>query len=256
MLGTERADDERRVLRFDAVPSTQDVIRAEGRSGAPAGTVAIAAHQTAGRGRRGRTWVDPAHGMLMLSYLARPSRDAAETSALALVAGIAVAESLPCATRIRWPNDIVVDEGKVAGILVEGADGPGGRFAIIGIGINVNVPADALPPTDRLPAASVLTASGRVTDIPALETALLSALDRAIGEFDAAGFPALQPRFAARDDLLHRPLVVRTPEGRFDVHGAGVDERGRLLVRDADGRTRSFASADVERVAARDDATR
>ena len=257
MLGSERVDGAgRRVLRFEAVPSTQDVIREEARAGAPAGTVAIAAHQTAGRGRRGRTWLDPARGMLMLSYLARPTRPAAEVSALALVAGLAVAESLPCPTRLRWPNDIVVDLGKVAGILLEGAAAPTGRFAIIGIGINVNVPAEDLPPTDRLPAASILTASGATTDIRALEIELLNALDRAIGTFDAHGFAALRARFEALDDLIGRRLVVRTPNGPIEGHGAGVDDQGRLRVRDDAGTIHVLASAEVERVAATDDATR
>jgi BirA family biotin operon repressor/biotin-[acetyl-CoA-carboxylase] ligase len=256
VAGTDCVDGaDRRILRFETVPSTQDVIREEARRGAEAGTVAIAEHQTAGRGRRGRTWRDPARGMLMLSYLARPTRPVAETGAIALVAGLVVAETLPGSMRIRWPNDIIGRYGKVAGVLIEGVQSDHGPFAIIGIGINVNVPPVDLPPTDRLPASSVLVETGEPTELAILEADLLRRLDAALGAFDQDGFAALLSRYADRDELNGRPLIVRTAEGTLAGAGAGVDEHGRLLLRATDGTRHALISAEVERVAAADDPT-
>ena len=131
--------------------------------------------------RRGRTWSDPPGKALMFSYLARPTRALAELSSLSLVVGIAVAESLPLPTQLRWPNDLVVAGGKVAGILVElvtPATGP--PFAIIGIGINANLTRDELPPTDRLPATSLLVEGGVEIDRIALLESLAARLDAAL----------------------------------------------------------------------------
>jgi BirA family biotin operon repressor/biotin-[acetyl-CoA-carboxylase] ligase len=109
------------------------VIRDAALAGAPAGSIASADHQTAGRGRRGRTWTDAPATAVMLSYLARPRRPVAELAALPLVAGVAVCDALPAPVRLRWPNDVVVDGRKLAGILVETS--ANGR-AIFGIGVN------------------------------------------------------------------------------------------------------------------------
>lgn len=241
------APAERRILRFDAIPSTQDVIRAEGLDGAPAGTIAVARHQTAGRGRRGRTWSDPGDGMLMLSYLARPPHRAEALAPLPLVAGIAVVDALPVAARLHWPNDVVIDGAKVAGILVEGI-AAADPFAIIGIGINANVPPEALPPTDRLPAGSLLGATGTPIDLVALETRLLDGLDAVLADFAAHGFAALHARYAAIDALHGNRVLLRTPSGSLEGTVRGVDAEGRLLLEDAHGAVAALTSAEVERV--------
>ena len=230
-------------------PSTQDIVRDEALAGAPAGTVAVTDHQTAGRGRRGRTWASPPGKALMFSYLARPTRPLAELGPLALVVGVAVAERLPVPTRLRWPNDLVIGGGKTGGILVELVTPPSGDpFAIVGIGINANLTADELPPTDRLPATSLLVEGGTEVDRPALLVELAQGLDDALALFDAEGFAPFLPRFAALDGLAGEAIVLRVGERDVAGRATGVDAAGRLLLDAGDGAVSAYAAGEVERV--------
>lgn len=236
--------DGRIAITRASCPSTQDIVRAQGLGGAPAGTIAVTDHQTAGRGRRGRTWVDPPGRALMFSYLARPRRPLETLAPLPLVVGVSLAETLPLEPALRWPNDLVLRGGKLGGILVELVTPPEGEpFAVIGIGINANLAADELPPTDRLPATSLLVAGGAPVDRAALLDRLLLALDRDLALFDAEGLEPFVPRFAAVDALRGRTITLRLGTG--EVHGVaeGIDATGRLLV---DGTP--HAAGEVERV--------
>ena len=236
--------DGRHVITRVSCPSTQDLVRDEALAGAPAGTIAVTDHQTAGRGRRGRVWIDPPGKSLMLSYLARPTRPLAELAPLALVIGITLAETLPCAPRLRWPNDLVIAEAKVAGILVElVTPDVGAPFAVVGIGINANLSPDELPPTDRLPATSLLIAGGSPVDRSALLDALLPALDAALETFNASGFAAFTARYAAVDALAGRRITLRLGEREVTGIADGPDATGRLRVAGE-----AFAAGEVERV--------
>ena len=237
-------DDDRILIALDACPSTQDVVREQALQGAPAGTVCTAEHQTAGRGRRGRTWTETPGTALMFSYLARPARPPAELGPLSLVVGISLAETLPLGPRLRWPNDLVLGDRKLGGILVELATPPDAApFAVIGVGINANLTAEQLPPTDRLPATSLLVEGGAPVDRTALRERLLGALDRDLAAFDRDGFGAFAARWAALDQLAGRELELRLPDGVVAGRCEGVDGDGRLLL---DGR--AYAAGEVERV--------
>jgi len=237
-------DDDRILIALDACPSTQDVVREQALQGAPAGTVCTAEHQTAGRGRRGRTWTETPGTALMFSYLARPARPPAELGPLSLVVGISLAETLPLGPRLRWPNDLVLGDRKLGGILVELATPPDAApFAVIGVGINANLTAEQLPPTDRLPATSLLVEGGAPVDRTALRERLLGALDRDLAAFDRDGFGAFAARWVALDQLAGRELELRLPDGVVAGRCEGVDGDGRLLL---DGR--AYAAGEVERV--------
>jgi len=237
-------DDDRILIALDACPSTQDVVREQALQGAPAGTVCTAEHQTAGRGRRGRTWTETPGTALMFSYLARPARPPAELGPLSLVVGISLAETLPLGPRLRWPNDLVLGDRKLGGILVELATPPDAApFAVIGVGINANLTAEQLPPTDRLPATSLRVEGGEPVDRAALRGRLLTALDRDLATFDAEGFGPFAARWAALDQLAGRDLELRLPDGVVAGRCEGVDGDGRLLL---DGR--AYAAGEVERV--------
>ncbi len=237
-------DDDRILIALDACPSTQDVVREQALQGAPAGTVCTAEHQTAGRGRRGRTWTETPGTALMFSYLARPARPPAELGPLSLVVGISLAETLPLGPRLRWPNDLVLGDRKLGGILVELATPPDAApFAVIGVGINANLTAEQLPPTDRLPATSLLVEGGAPVDRTALRERLLGALDRDLAAFDRDGFGAFAARWAALDQLAGRELELRLPDGVVAGRCGGVDGDGRLLVGE-----RAYAAGEVERV--------
>lgn len=230
-------------------PSTQDIVRAAAGTLGPEGFVAVADQQTAGRGRRGRTWASQPGQCLMFSLLLRPDTAIEALAPLTLVAGIAVAEALPVAARLRWPNDVVIGGAKLAGILAE-LEAPADRepYVILGIGINVNVPAGDLPDTDRLPATSLLVETGETTDRLALLQTVIDRLQAAYREFEELGFRALFDRYAALDDLAGAELEVETPAGTITGVGRGVDATGRLVVRLEDGRDRAFDAGEVTRV--------
>jgi BirA family biotin operon repressor/biotin-[acetyl-CoA-carboxylase] ligase len=133
------------IERFTTLPSTNDVGKERGREGAPEWTVILAETQTAGRGRQGRSWASPP-GNLCMSVLLRPAFEA--VSVIPLLAGLAVAEVVAdwgVAAQLKWPNDVVVGERKLAGILAEAASSAGRvEFVVLGIGMNLVLdPADA-----------------------------------------------------------------------------------------------------------------
>jgi BirA family transcriptional regulator, biotin operon repressor / biotin---[acetyl-CoA-carboxylase] ligase len=204
-------------LHLRETTSTNERARELALAGAPHGTLVTAGVQTAGRGRQGRIWTAPPGTALLLSLVVRDP-----DALLPLRAGLAVADLAGPGARIKWPNDVLVEGRKVAGVLVEGRAREG--WAVAGIGVNA-----ALDPAD-LP-AELRDRAGTLGRSPyGLEAALaelLDALSRRLAEPAAATLAVLR----SRDALLDRPVVWADGEGI----GAGVDEGGGLRVRRADG---------------------
>lgn len=147
------------MTHYPSVTSTNDLAMQLARDGAPGGALICADVQTAGRGRRGAVWIAPAETSVLCSWLVRVS-PSLPASQWAILTGVAVAEALDAlgfATKIKWPNDVLVDERKVAGILVE----THGDAVVIGVGVNCTVPAEAFPPELRARAGSLHTLAGR-----------------------------------------------------------------------------------------------
>jgi BirA family transcriptional regulator, biotin operon repressor / biotin---[acetyl-CoA-carboxylase] ligase len=207
--------------------STNERARALARGGAPHGTLVTAGHQTAGRGRQGRTWSAPPGRALLLSLVLRDP-----DPLLPLRAGLAVADLAGPAARVKWPNDVLVDGRKVAGILVEGRPQEG--WAVLGIGVNAAVTLDDLPEELRSTAGTLGLAPSALPD--ALEK-LLRALEHRLGEpvrdFHAA--------FGERDAL--RGVPVRWSGGSGT--GAGITDTGALRVRVADGAELTLDAGEV-----------
>lgn len=145
---------------------------------APEGSVAVAEHQTAGRGRLGRSWQAPPGSSVLLSVLLRPAAPPATLPELSIVGAEAVADAIRAVTgvkpTIKHPNDVLVDGRKVAGVLGEAREG----VVILGIGINANVPAAGLPTRTRLPSTSLLEQTGGPVDRAALAAEVLFRLER------------------------------------------------------------------------------
>lgn len=204
------------------LPSTQDVLRG---SDLPHGTVALAEHQTAGRGRSDRSWDDVVGKALLFSVLLRPPL-AAPLPQLSLVAGLAVAEAVEretgIATKVKWPNDVLAPGGKVAGILLEA----GGSSVVCGVGINVNQAESELPGEARTPATSLALETGVVTDRGLLLASVLAQLERRYDDWVAGGLEALGTVLSARNAL--DGVRVRTA-GREGEAGA-IAPDGRLRV--------------------------
>ena len=222
----------------ETCPSTQDVLRED--PDLPEGAVAVAEHQTAGRGREGRRWEDVAGPSLLLSLLLRPPADA-PAEQLAVLAGLAVAEAVEHGSReamVKWPNDVLLDGRKVAGILLEASKG----VVVCGIGINVWQERDQLPTGTRVPAGSLAEALGREPDRAELLVDLLAVLERRYDAWVGAGLAPLLPELERRDALRGRVVTIGDVAGT----AAGIAADGRLRVIRADGTDVLVGSGEVE----------
>jgi BirA family biotin operon repressor/biotin-[acetyl-CoA-carboxylase] ligase len=205
----------------------------------------IAEHQTAGRGRAGRSWLSSSGNSLTFSLAWKFAAGPQALSGLPLALGVAVAETLGrlgAPVRLKWPNDVLKDGDKLAGILVETASAERGIWAVIGIGLNLVMPDAIERDIGRTVAAVPWLAR---MDRDALMAALLDGLATVLREFERGGFAA----FAARWNLLHayQGEVVRILDRGAVLHegvAAGVDDAGRLLLDGQDGRI-AIAAGDV-----------
>ena len=204
-------------LHLRATTSTNDHARELAAAGAPHGTIVTAALQTAGRGRQGRTWTAPPGSALLLSIVLR-SFD----GLLPLRAGLAVADLAGAAARLKWPNDVLIDGRKVAGILAEARPQEG--WTVLGIGLNVALDVRDLPPELRDRAATLGRGRNELDDV-------LKELLARLAAWLAAPADEVLDALRDRDALLGRPVAWAGGEGR----GAGIDDAGRLLVRRDDG---------------------
>jgi BirA family biotin operon repressor/biotin-[acetyl-CoA-carboxylase] ligase len=223
-------------------PSTNAVVAARAREGAPEGLVVVADHQTAGRGRLDRTWETPPGTALTFSLLLRPTAPAAAWPWLPLLTGYAVAEALAgrgYGAGVKWPNDVLIGERKVAGILVERVETPDGPAAVVGVGLNTAMTAAELPvPT----ATSLLLESGAAEPPDRAEVLadVLTGIRETYGEWVLGGAAAteeLAVSYAAACRTLGRDVRVDLPDGTtLEGRAVAVDATGRLVVEAADGR--------------------
>lgn len=205
----------------------------------PEGAVAVCDEQTAGRGRLGRSWEAPPGTAILCSVLLRPppERRAAE---LSLVAGIATAETVEAATglaaQIKWPNDVMLNRFKVAGVLAETRNG----VVVLGVGINVSQSRSQLPAEARVLTASLYTIDSIRRDRAPLLAGLLGRLERAYDRWKEAGLDGLYDGLGARDFLRGRRVTV---DGTSGI-AVGVDRSGRLEIA-VGGEHRLVESGDV-----------
>lgn len=222
--------------RFDAellpeCPSTNTLLLERAEAGAPSGTVVIAKTQTAGRGRRGRTWHSAPGDSLTFSLLWRFSPGTLPLG-LSLAVGVAVTDALAKVgagdTALKWPNDVLKDGKKLAGILVELMPGAP-HVAVIGIGLNLCLP-DTMP--DELRAQSAALGTAIAPNV--LLAAILRELRATLETFAAAGFAALRNAWSARHAFQDAPvrLLADFAPPREGVC-RGVDETGALLLETA-----------------------
>jgi BirA family biotin operon repressor/biotin-[acetyl-CoA-carboxylase] ligase len=226
-----------RVLYFTTIGSTNDVAASLAADPASFGTVVIADAQTAGRGRRGRTWFSPEGSGLYVSVILSPSRAASEpdraTMLLTLTAGVALAEGVERSSglspAIKWPNDLLVAGRKLAGILAEGC----GEAVVLGYGINVG--PMAYPPELRDRATSLETELGRSIDHASVAVETLAALASRYDDLVSGRFDAILDAWRRRAPTSRGARVVwDTPAGPQSGITDGIDDFGALLVRVAD----------------------
>jgi BirA family transcriptional regulator, biotin operon repressor / biotin---[acetyl-CoA-carboxylase] ligase len=230
---------------FRVTDSTNDRVKDLAMAGAPGGLVVTADEQTAGRGRRGSEWFAPAGSCLLYSALRRPfTADEATLFPLAVpVAVCEAAESVaPVRCQLKWPNDVWIDERKVAGVLVEARPDEG--WAVIGVGLNVAVPEDAFPPQLRDTATSLLPteAEGGLPPggAPGVRRALAALNDR-LGRWVAASDDRVLAAFRARDALSGKRVSWQDGEGT----AVEIDEHGHLVVDQSDGERVALGAGEV-----------
>ena len=244
---------------IEVVPSTGSTnadLLARALRGEPEGVVLAAEEQTAGRGRMGRSWTSPRYAALTFSLLIRPDVPPARRGWLPLLTGVAVAAAVTTVTgvpaRLKWPNDVLAGEAKLAGILAEAA----GDAIVVGIGLNVSTePAElsrlpAGPGPGALPATSLRAAGATALNREKLLLAILTGFERwyqawrrAGGDPDRSG---LRPEYVSRSATIGRTVRAELPGGQaLSGPAAGVDSDGRLLVRVSSGAEVPVAAADV-----------
>ncbi len=219
------------------------------RSGAPEGLLIGADHQTAGRGRRGRAWIDEPGTALAMSLLLRPGCRPAEVGMVAIVVATGVASALQDLTgqaaEIVWPNDVLLDGAKTSGILCESSlSSAGVDWIVAGVGVNVRMTPAGV--AGRWTPGSLAAAGFTGTRADAA-AALLMAIGGAYRSWQSDGAESVLAAFADRDALRGRDLVVESAEGELRGRGAGVDDLGRLLVASGPD-VSAVAAGDITRV--------
>lgn len=234
-------------------PSTNASLVERAASDGGDGLVLVAEHQTAGRGRLDRTWTTPPRAAITMSALVRPAGvPLSRWPWISLLSGLAVAAAVrqvaDVGAMLKWPNDVVVDDRKLAGLLVERVEGAFGPAAVIGVGLNVSTTRAELP----TPYATSLALEGATTtDRPTLVKAILRRLDGLLAQWEGgAGRPSIELQNAYRAACATVGQQVRLEvHGRETVDGVavGIDESGRLLVHTESGEV-AFAAGDVVHV--------
>jgi BirA family biotin operon repressor/biotin-[acetyl-CoA-carboxylase] ligase len=235
----------RRVVYLTSTGSTQDVARGEAESDAPAGSVVLAEEQTAGRGRFGRRWVSPSGKNLYFTLIMRPPLE--RLRSLSIIAPLAVAmaveESTGISARIKWPNDVLVNDRKLSGILIESElSGQSVKYALVGMGVNVNFDVEEAAEVAGI-ATSVKRELGHETSREELFAALLNQFE-VLYEMAARGPEVLQ-EWRGRLETLGRQIKITFGGHVEDGVAEDVDGDGNLILLRADGSRVAIEAGEV-----------
>lgn len=237
----------RKIYTFQTIDSTNNCAKAVANVGGPEGIVVIAEEQTAGKGRLGRRWLANPNENLTFSLLLRPAVHAEVIHQLPLFVGIALAEAIEKTTGIRaeckWPNDILLNRKKVAGILVEGSLKENFvEYVVVGIGINVN---QTVFPTDLAgKATSLRLECKREIDRVALFRDILTALEVMYQRGRQHGFGFVVPRWMERTSMLNKPIAVSQHGTVITGIVKGLSSEGGLILQ-SNGREQTLFAGDV-----------
>ena len=239
----------KQLVVLKSVDSTNAEARRLAEQGAAHGTLVLAECQTAGKGRRGRSWESPEGSGIWMSLILRPEFEPIHASMLTLLAAMAVEEGIRrtsgLSCQIKWPNDIVLNGKKVCGILTEmSTEEDSIRYVVVGIGMNVNL--ESFPEDLRDKATSLLLESGKPIRRTELAAAVLSAWEACYGIFlKTLDFGSLMEEYNKRLVNRGRQVMVLTPGGSWQGDCLGINHEGELLVRKADGTVEAVMSGEV-----------
>jgi len=247
-LGTKRLGT--KFHYFQEIDSTNSHARRLAETGAPEGEVVIAERQFEGRGRLGRSWESPPYCNLYFSLLLRPALAPVHAPQMTLMAAVALADTVAAFVVeppvIKWPNDILLQGKKVAGILTESScDAKHIEFVILGIGVNLNFPRERMPETIRDRATSLMEVGGKTFSRENFLRRLIQDLDRCYGILEDFGFDAIAPRWEAYFALRGRRVRVEMIDEVISGTATGIDGDGALLLEAEDGVLRRVLAGDV-----------
>ncbi len=233
---------------LDEVESTNDSAKQASREGAPHGSTWLAESQTRGRGRQGRSWISPRGENLLFSVLARTTCPVARVPELALVAGLAVRDAVARAlggsggpqARLKWPNDVLVGQKKIAGILVESTL-TGRRVEALVIGVGINVHTRSFPDELAGRATSLALEARAPVDRAEVLVDVLSGLHRDLELVAGRGLGLVHARLTEADALAGQAISCEAGSGTAQ----GIDTEGRLLLRRDDGVRLRLTSGEV-----------
>ena len=238
----------RTLVAHEEIGSTNDEAIRLAREGAPHGTVVLAERQTAGRGRRGRSWAG-APGNVFLSVVLRPDLPPRRAPELVPVVAVAAAEAVRGAgvdAGIKWPNDLLVGGRKVAGILTElSASAERIQSVVVGVGVNVNGLGADLPDEVRATATSLREVLGRDVSRAELVAALLERLEGWLDRHAAGGFAPVRTRYRELSATLGTRVRLIDADGTVEGVAEDIDEAGGLLLRRDDGTLERARTGDV-----------
>ncbi len=237
------------VLSLPQVPSTNHCIKDYIKQGAKEGFTLIAQEQTQGRGRRGREWHSQGKGLYLSIYL-KPAIAPQQASKLTLLAALAVTEVLhqqyQIPAQIKWPNDVLVADKKICGILTElSADMESVHYLIVGIGINVNQDPDDWPDELRNIASSLKSVSGKEVDSKLLLKRLLSRMDQLYLLHQGDQFRCLITASKHYSCIVGKNITISTASATHRGKAIDIADDGSLLVEYEDGRTEGLWAGDV-----------
>lgn len=233
-----------KIYTFDTIDSTNNCARALAACWAEEGTVIIAEEQTAGKGRLGRTWHARPNENLTFSIILRPSADPEKVNILPLFVAVAVAQAIERTTSLKveckWPNDLLVNGKKTAGILLEGSVKENAlEYVVVGIGVNVN---QVLFPHDlEGKATSLRLEHGKEVDRIALFREILSSLENHYKTLSSNGFNAVLPLWLARSSMINREISVSERGSVFSGVVRGLSPEGGLILDSPQGAKTLFA---------------
>lgn len=225
---------------MEVTSSTQEAARLLAEEGAPEGTLVIAEEQTGGRGRQGKRWYSPARKGIWMSLLLRPQRPLSFAPQLTLLTAVAVCRAIRKVTGvdagIKWPNDLLVQGKKICGILIESVgEDERIKYCIAGIGIDVNVELEELPPELHKVATSLKIESGQTQSRATLISAVMNELEQLYNLYEEEGFAPIGHLWEALSVTLGKRVTVKTPRGETEGTAEALDESGALVLLDDTG---------------------
>lgn len=237
----------KRLIVYDELPSTNAKGKKLALNGAEEGTVILARIQKKGRGRFERVWASPAGGVY-LSIVLRPKQPIKKASLLTLIGALAVSKTIAhfgVSSNIKWPNDVRINQKKVAGILLETeTDRKEMFYVVLGIGVNLNIDNAQLPKELRNEATSLLQELGTFTDYKEFLKKLFSNLEISYSMFQNGDFDEILDEWKTHSDTIGKKVKILSQTGEIVGIAHDIDENGFLIVIDNNNKRKIIFSGD------------